>query len=207
MYTKEQQITVMNGYELYSLYQSLKLHFTTDKYNYFQYDGKTKTSIDAFQKRRDKFLFHRLARKYTEDEILLFLVSNFIERDNNWTKFLLEDEAEQTYRDWKHRIDLMEKTYEEDLHKICPDKKEFNKLFEVQNGQLPKLLVFFLQKEITLETIVILNTILNFLPIWDKKIEDDIFYPKISRKVRKYAPFLKTNLTKYKLLTKKILLE
>ena len=69
----------MNGYDLYGLYQAIKLHFTSEQYNFFQYDGKTRISIDAFQKRRDKFLFHRLARKYRDEEMVPFLVSNFVQ--------------------------------------------------------------------------------------------------------------------------------
>ena len=196
----------MNGYDLYGLYQAIKLHFTSETYNFFQYDGKTRVSIDAFQKRRDKFLFHRLARKYRDDEMVPFLVANFVSSDNNWTKSLLEEEAEQTYRDWKRRTDSMSKIYEEDLRKICPEPKEFNKLFEVKDGQFPKLLVAFLQNEVTIETLVILNNIFRFIPVWDKKISDDIIYPKISRKIRKYGAFLAVNVDKYKLLTKKVLL-
>ncbi len=80
----------MNGYDLYCTYQAIKLHFTSENYNFFHYDGKTRVSIDAFQKRRDKFLFHRLARKYRDDEMVPFLVANFVHSDGNWTKSLLE---------------------------------------------------------------------------------------------------------------------
>ena len=79
----------MNGYDLYGLYQAIKLHFNSEQYNFFQYDGKTRVSIDAFQKRRDKFLFHRLARKYRDEEMVPFLVANFVHSDDNWTKSLL----------------------------------------------------------------------------------------------------------------------
>jgi hypothetical protein len=196
----------VNGYDLYVLYNSIKLHFNSEQYNFFQYDGKTRVSIDAFQKRRDKFLFHRLARKYRDEEMVPFLVANFVHSDDNWTKSLLEEEAEQTYRDWKRRTDSMSKIYEEDLRKICPEPKEFNQLFEVKDAQFPKLLVALLQKEVTIETLVILNNIFRFIPIWDKKISDDIIYPKVSRKIRKYGAFLAVNVDKYKLLTKKVLL-
>jgi len=199
-------IIAVNGYDLYGLYQAIKLHFTSENYNFFQYDGKTRVSIDAFQKRRDKFLFHRLARKYRDDEMVPFLVANFVSSDNNWTKSLLEEEAEQTYRDWKRRTDSMSKLYVEDLQKLCPDSKQFNDLFKVENGQFPKLLNLFLQKEVNIETLVILNNIFNFIRIWDKKISDDIIYPKVSRKVRKYGAFLAVNVDKYKLLTKETLL-
>ena len=195
----------MNGYDLYGLYQAIKLHFTSETYNFFQYDGKTRISVDAFQKRRDKFLFHRLARKYRDDEMVPFLVANFVHSDDNWTKSLLEEEAEQTYREWKRITDSMTKIYEEDLRKIAT-KETFNDLFKVEEGQFPKLLMHFMQKDITIETMVILNNIFGFIKIWDKKISDDIIYPKVSRKVRKYGAFLNVNVEKYKQLTKDIVL-
>ena len=195
----------MNGYDLYCTYQAIKLHFTSENYNFFHYDGKTRVSIDAFQKRRDKFLFHRLARKYRDDEMVPFLVANFVHSDDNWTKSLLEEEAEQTYREWKRTTDSMSKIYVEDLQKIAT-KETFNDLFKVEDGQFPKLLVTFLQKDVTIETMVILNNIFDFIRIWDKKISDDIIYPKVSRKIRKYGAFLAVNVDKYKLLTKETLL-
>lgn len=195
----------MNGYDLYGLYQAIKLHFTSETYNFFQYDGKTRISVDAFQKRRDKFLFHRLARKYRDDEMVPFLVANFVHSDDNWTKSLLEEDAEQTYREWKRITDSMTKIYEEDLRKIAT-KETFNDLFKVEDGQFPKLLMHFMQKDITIETMVILNNIFGFIKIWDKKISDDIIYPKVSRKVRKYGAFLAVNVDKYKILTKETLL-
>ena len=195
----------MNGYDLYCTYQAIKLHFTSENYNFFHYDGKTRVSVDAFQKRRDKFLFHRLARKYRDDEMVPFLVANFVHSDDNWTKSLLEEEAEETYRDWKRTTDSMSKIYVEDLQKIAT-KETFNDLFKVEDGQFPKLLVHFMQNDVTLETMVILNNIFDFIRIWDKKISDDIIYPKVSRKIRKYGAFLNVNVDKYKTLTKETLL-
>ena len=195
----------MNGYDLYGLYQAIKLHFTSESYNFFHYDGKTRISVDAFQKRRDKFLFHRLARKYRDDEMVPFLVANFVHSDDNWTKSLLEEEAESTYREWKRKTDSMSKIYVEDLEKIA-SKDNFNELFKVEDGQFPKLLTAFLQNDVTIETMVILNNIFDFIRIWDKKISDDIIYPKVSRKIRKYGSFLNVNVDKYKALTKETLL-
>jgi hypothetical protein len=195
----------LNGYDLYGLYQAIKLHFTSESYNFFHYDGKTRISVDAFQKRRDKFLFHRLARKYRDDEMVPFLVANFVSSDDNWTKSLLEEEAESTYREWKRTTDSMSKIYVEDLNKIC-NKETFNDLFKVQEGEFPKLLTHFMHRDITIETMVILNNLFNFIQIWDKKISEDIIYPKISRKIRKYGSFLNVNVDKYKLLTKQTLL-
>jgi len=188
------------------MYQAIKLHFSTENYNFFQYDGKTRVSIEAFEKRRDKFLFHRLARKYRDEDMVSFLVANFVHSDSNWTKSLLEEDADATYKEWKRITDSMSRVYLDDLAKVCPEPKEFNDLFKVEDGQFPKLLVAFMQNDVTLETMVILNNIFDFIKIWDKKISDDIIYPKISRKVRKYGAFLNVDVSKYKLLTKETLL-
>ena len=195
----------MNGYTTYCMYQAIKLHFSSESYNFFHYDGKTRVSMEAFEKRRDKYLFHRLARKYREEEMVSFLVSNFIHSDDNWTKSLLEEEAESTYKEWKRVTDSMSRVYVEDLQRIAT-KDNFNELFKVEDGQFPKLLIALMQKEITIETMVILNNVFDFIRIWDKKISDDIVYPKISRKIRKYGSFLVVDVDKYKALTKKTLL-
>ncbi len=63
----------------------------------------------------------------------------------------------------------MSKIYAEDLQKIAT-KETFNELFKVDDGQFPKLLVLFMQNEVTIETMVILNNIFDFIRIWDKKI-------------------------------------
>lgn len=196
----------MRGYDLYCMYQAIKLHFTSENYNFFHYDGKTRVSIEAFEKRRDKYFFHRLARKYDDREMVGFLVANFVHSDDNWAKSLVEESAESTYTEWKRITDSMSKVYLEDLQRVCPEPKEFNNIFKVEDGQFPKLLVSFMQKEVTLETMVILNNIFDFIRIWDKKISDDIIYPKLSRKIRKYGSFLTVDVSKYKTLTKKALL-
>lgn len=196
----------MNGYDFYCTYQAIRLHFTTPNYNFFQYDGKTKVSVDAFQKRRDKFLFHRLARKYSEIEVVPFLVANFVHRDEQWARNLLEDEAEDVYEKWKQTKESLEQIYAEELKKVAVSKETFGELFKVKSNQFPKLLMLHMQKQVSIEVMVILNSMLQYLDKWDKEIKDDIIYPKIAMKIRKYAAFLPVDSSKYKSLTKKVLL-
>jgi hypothetical protein len=73
----------------------------------------------------------------------------------------------------------------------------------VHDGEYPILLQKLLHNEISLETICILNKILNFLPSWDKKINDTIHYPNVSRRIKKYTPFIQFESTKYKIILKK----
>jgi hypothetical protein len=56
-----------------------------------------------------------------------------------------------------------------------------------------------MQGNTTKETLIILNELLNFLPMWVKKIEDDIIFPEFVKSCEKYKPFL--NFDKPKMLT------
>jgi hypothetical protein len=135
---------------------------------------------------------------YKEDEAVSFLVANFVNDNADWSRKLVWDEAKNIYLDWKKTTESMSQTFKDDLARVVPERSEFNKLFEVNDGQLPKLFQLYQQKDITIESMVILNNILGFIRIWDKKIDDDIIYPKSSLKIRKYGSFLNVDVNKYK---------
>lgn len=198
----------MNGYDVYCIYQAIKLHFTDKNYNFFTYGGKTRVSVDTFNKRKDKYNFHKLARQYNEVEIVPFLVSNFVHSDDNWSRSLIQDDADSIYTEWKRITQSMSVVFAEDIKKLMQDKEgsQFNELFRVKDGEYPELLISLMQKDINIETVVVLNNIFGFVPKWDKLISDDIIYPKMSLKIRKYGAFLTVDVTKYKLALKSLLL-
>ncbi len=58
----------MTGYEAFSLYESLKLHFNKDSYDFFKYNGKTNVTVTSFENRKDKYHFYKLSRKYSDKQ-------------------------------------------------------------------------------------------------------------------------------------------
>lgn len=198
----------MNGYDVYGIYQAIRLHFTDKNYNFFTYGGKTRVSVDSFNKRKDKYNFHKLARMYSESEIVSFLVANFVHNDDNWSRSLIQDDATEVYTEWQRITQSMTNVFKDDIRKLMEGKQpqQFNDLFRVVNGEYPELLVRLMQKDITIETVVVLNNIFGFVPKWDKQISDDIIYPKMSLKIRKYGAFLSVDVTKYKQALKTLLL-
>ena len=44
----------MTEFEAYCQFLALKLHFTTDHYDYFKYNGKHNATPASFEKRTDK---------------------------------------------------------------------------------------------------------------------------------------------------------
>ena len=51
----------MTGYETFALYNSLKLHFTKDSFDFFKYGGKSRISVNAFENRKDKWFFYKIS--------------------------------------------------------------------------------------------------------------------------------------------------
>jgi hypothetical protein len=102
---------IVTPFETYQHYLSLKNHFTNPKYDFFKYGAKTRASITSFNKRRDKYWFEKTSRKYSDKEVVDFLVSNFVAADNPGNLWIgqIINSGERTYA----RVDA--KTTEFDL--------------------------------------------------------------------------------------------
>ena len=192
---------MISGYEAFGLYQALKLHFTTDSYDYFKYNGKTSISVTSFENRKDKYHFYKLSRKYINKEDLInFIVANLIEDEKSWVGVLLQEEADIIYRKRQKVIQSLSYTFENDCILIFEDCiLNPNEVLKT-DGDYPVLLTKALRKEIQIETLCILNQILGFIPMWSNKINDTIRWPEYRRKCIKYASFLPQDIVKYKLI-------
>ncbi len=196
----------MTAYEVFCLYQSLKLHFTQDSYDYFKYQGKSRITIESFENRKDKWHFTKLARKFTnKEDCIAFLVANFIESEKVWVGNLLMEEAEIAFKKRQKVIQSFSYTFENDCLKLFEHETDPNSILKVKNGDHPALLKKTMRHEIQIETACMLNMILNFLPVWKTKISDTIIWPIWQTKIAKYSPFLPQDTVKYKLILKKVL--
>jgi len=195
----------MTGYETFGIYQSLKLHFTTESYDFIKYGGKSRVSIDAFDNRKDKYYFHKLSRRVaTKEEMISFLVANFVEDEKTWIGNLLGEEAEVNYRKHQKVIQSLSYTFENECRDLFDGIENPNELLIVTDGY-PPLLRKALRKEVEIETVCLLNGILRFVPHWSVKIADTIHWPNYRMKLLKYAAFLPVSDVKYKQILKKVL--
>ena len=191
----------MTGFEVYKTYLAIKLHFTKDDYNYFTFNGKSRASESSFEKRKDRYFFKKLATKFDKDTILQFFVSHFVENSNTWIGDLSVYNS-STYNAWKKKIQSMTFMFENDIDYLI-DTCNFETIFDCKSGNHPILLQAYLGDRVTLESMVILNTLVNYIPDFDKKIKEPIVWPEVRKKVVKYEPFLVVDKNKYK----RILLE
>ena len=198
----------MTGYEAFGIYQALKLHFTTDSYDFFKYNGKTNVSVSAFENRKDKYHFYKLSRKFGQkDDLINFIVANLVEDEKAWVGSLLTEEAEINYRKRQKVVQSLSYTFQNDCKVIFEDCKVNPNQALMTDGDYPLLLTKSLRKEVQIESLCLLNQILGFFPMWTNKINDTIRWPAYRQKCNKYASFLPQDSVKYKLILKKVLNE
>lgn len=193
----------MNGYEIYCHYVALKLHFTSKSYDYFKYNGKVgHVTPDSFERRKDKYYFHKLARKLNDDEVLPFLLANFLKNQKVWTQDLLEPTAYETYQNWRKKYEALSYVFDQDMGKI---KTEFDSrnlgiasMFNCCSDKMPIIWTMMNQNEIEFETVAILHGLTGVLDKWDEQYKSDYLYEKTSMLLRKYIPFLGLDVPKFK---------
>ena len=181
-----------DAFTAYQTYLALKQHFTRDGYDYFRYSGKVNARLSSFETRKDKYFFYKLAK---HKDLEHFLVANFVDKDVSWVRDLLGAEAEQIYNEWLKRQQSLSYTFKNDLDKM---KDNLNDNLMVHDGQHPYLLRLIMGHDICLETVIIMDDILNFSKMWNKKIDENIIWPDIYRKCSKYRPFLRFDRSHFK---------
>ncbi len=196
----------MTPFEVYKTYLALKNHFTKDSYDYFKYCGKSRASLDSFHKRKDRYFFERMSRQKTDDEIKAYFVANFAEcsdSQNLWIGEIIRG-GESVYKDWLKKVQSLTYLFKTESE-VFIRKDNFESLFDCKNGQHPDLLKKYLQKAISLETLVILDVILNYSSKFDKKLSDPV-WETVGLKIKKYKPFLNIDESKFKQILKEIVL-
>ena len=191
-------------FETYQHYLSLKNHFTNPKYDFFKYGAKTRASMASFNKRKDKYWFEKTSRKYSNKEIVNFLVSNFVSTDNPQNLWIGEiiNSGERKYADWTKRQQSLTYLFKEQSNELLSEN-DLESIFDCSKGH-PKILKKFLGGNISLETLTIYEIIFHFLKNFDKKLNDPVC-ESVNLKIKKYTPFLNINVFNHKKIIKEIL--
>ena len=188
-------MTDNTGFAAYALWNALKLHFTSNSYDYFKYHGKTNVSKQSFTVRKDKYQFYKLSRKYDLEELKHFYLSNFISGKGDWVGDISGPEGEDQYKKWLKTNQSLTYTFENDIIYLLEKVQgaEFwtmDDYFKSIDGGWPNIITKLMQNKISLETVCILVDVVGCMPRWEKEITDDILWPTWHRLIKKYTPFI-----------------
>mgnify|MGYP001192393689 FL=1 len=193
-------------FETYQTYLGMKSHFTNPKYDFIKYGGKSRATMTSFNKRKDKYWFEKTSRKYSDQEVVDFLLSNFVNATNPQNLWIGEiiNSGERTYAEWKMRQQSLTYMFKEQSENLLSEN-DLEKVFNCSKGH-PLVLKKYLGGEISLETLSILEKIFSFQKNFDKKLKDPV-WETVSMKLKKYLPFLNINVFQFKKLLREIINE
>ena len=69
-------------------------------------------------------------------------------------------------------------------------QESFDNIFKCESGKHPTLIKSYLAKRISLETMGILQSLVNYMKQFDGDLKQDLIWPDIRRMVTKYSSFL-----------------
>lgn len=187
----------MTPFDTYKTYLALKNHFTKQYYDYYKYAGKSRASLESFQKRKDKYWFEKISRQRGDDEIKNFFISNFISANNPESMWIGEiiREGDSCYKEWAKRQQSLRYIFSQESQEML-SSNNLNDLLDCSK-QHPPILKNYLKGQICIETLTIWNKIFQFKENFDKKLLDPI-WEIVSLKILKYSPFLNIDIDDYK---------
>ena len=190
----------MQAVDVYLMYCALKAHFQGD-YDYHKFGGKTKTKRESYYKRKDRFFFAKTAVKYEDTEVLNYFVSNFIHDRSGY----IANFTDKNYETWMNKRAMFYEIFSQEMQ---PFVKNFEPLFECESGQHPTLLKEYMGKRISLETMIVLDDLVEYSKKWKKELEwDDFVWPDVKKLMNNYKGFLTINTDKYRMKLLKLIEE
>ena len=195
----------MMPFDSYKCYLAMKNHFTKDNYDYLKYRGKVRATQQAFYKRKDRFWFEKFSRQKTDKEVEEFFIANFAscsDPESVWIGEMIK-EGEGRYQDWQKKVQSLSYVFKEEVNNLFDDRK-VDDVFDCSKGH-PHILRSYLGGKTSLETLVICDRIFEYGKDFDKKLKDPV-WETVSRRVKKYSPFLNINVPRYKKILKEVII-
>ena len=184
---------MMQPIDVYLMYCAMKAHFGKTDYNFIKYGGKSRVSRNSFFKRKDRYFFVKLSKKYkTENEIRNYFIANFMMEQRGY----VANFNDENYEKWQNRQNNFHDIF---TNEIQPMIQDFNSLFEIKKSEHPKLMKEYLGKRISLETLIILDELVEYSKKWNEHLKDDILWPDLKKLMNNYKWFLTFDKKQYRI--------
>ena len=187
----------LTPFDTYKEYLAYKNHFTKEKYDYQKYGGKSRAKIDSFYKRKDRYFFEKMSRKYKDPEIRNFFLANFVDTDNPqglWIGSIIRS-GETVYKEWQKRNESLFYHFKQKSEEFL-DQYTYDEFFDASNGH-PPILKEHLAGNISAEEMCVYEKLFGYCKDYDRQLKDPV-WKVVGMKIRKYIPFLNIDKDKYR---------
>ncbi len=187
----------MSPFDTYKQYLAYKNHFTREKYDYHRYGGRSKAKVESFYKRKDRYFFEKMSRKYNDDQVKDFFLANFVDTDNPqglWIGNIIKT-GEVVYKEWMKRQQSLFYNFKQNSEDMM-DEYDYEEFFDASKGH-PPILKEHLGGKISVEEMCVYEKVFSYCKDYDKQLDDPV-WKVVGLKVRKYLPFLDIDRDKYR---------
>lgn len=167
----------------YKTFSAITLHFTSQSYDFFRYNGKTNTSESSFLKRPDKAVFFRLSKL---DDLPNRVVARIVDSRNPKSvrpHDVVDKSGLAAYDAWWDRTSDMAGLLRRDLERLPDDPR----LLFQSNTPLLRLMS---TGTISVETVALLVSVLQQASTLDSVLADNLRWPVVRLLLQKYLPFI-----------------
>jgi hypothetical protein len=216
-FPKQKTVETNRTFRAWKTYHGMYLHFT-GSYDYFKYFGNatwgTIASMERYFAKHEhqtgfswqRGFFASLGKKMTKEHDLIYYYLSQLTRGKNYpTEFL-----DEYYDEYRIKMESFSLHLQRNMKVVVEYMKEydlkFNELFECDGINHPPILKLLLGEDISLETFTVLDIILGFTKIVDKKLIDPIWRDQKTL-CYNYKPFLEVNVDEKRRLIRKVLNE
>lgn len=192
------------GFQAFQLYLALQRHFTSG-YDFFKYNGKVTASSDAYKKRPDAFAFEKLSKIVSADQTADFLLAHLLDNPKEYIRNM----SKPKYDEYANKLKKLPQIFAVDLEFLR--NEGMAEAMKVVPGDIPTIHKKAISNEISIETVIILDSIFPFVDKHAESVTVPFVFPQYIDKVKNYRPFLMLKISDkseiFRSLTKKILLE
>jgi hypothetical protein len=216
-FPKQKTVETNRTFRAWKTYHGMYLHFT-GSYDYFKYFGNatwgTIASMERYFAKHEhqtgfswqRGFFASLGKKMTKEHDLIYYYLSQLTRGKNYpTEFL-----DEYYDEYRIKMESFSLHLQRNMKVVVEYMKEydlkFNELFECDGINHPPILKLLLGEDISLETFTVLDIILGFTKIVDKKLIDPIWRDQKTL-CYNYKPFLEVNVDEKRRLIRGVLNE
>ena len=188
---------MLSPFDTYKEYLAYKNHFTKEKYDYQRYGGKSRAKIDSFYKRKDRYFFEKMSRKYKDPEIKNFFLANFVNTDNPqglWIGHIMRS-GETVYKEWQKRNESLFYQFKQKSEELM-DRYTYDEFFDASSGH-PPILKEHLAGNISAEEMCVYEKLFGYCKDYDRQLKDPV-WKVVGMKIRKYIPFLNIDKDQYR---------
>lgn len=182
------QDTRVSGFETWSIYMAIKLHFGEGTYDAFKFNFKgPRLKESTFQARRDRYFFEKLARRYVKKKIVIeYFLANIL-AGQDWVGNM----TDEAYVVWTAKMQRLQYVFKEEMSTCASRVENFDSLLQPCGGQVP-LYALHMSGQVSLETLCILDILCNYSPRVVKTVPDPMgLIASLTHRINNYKPFIR----------------